>query len=214
MFAQFNGATPNRSVALKSACAAGHLLFLAWLVHSPAPIFVAPSSVSRGNGGTTATRLYFGGESGVTRDRLKPLEVPRSAANRKLHRLAPIPAKKQPGNATTAALRDSEGPAGSPYGSLGYGSVLGLEVRPALPIISPDPVIGSDLAGVIGDEIIEITIDDRGNIIATRVLQSLGPKVDQRVLAALAQWEFSPATKNGVPIPSKQDVHYHFPRQA
>jgi TonB family protein len=212
MFAQFNSTTPNRSLALKSAGAALHLLFLAWLVHSPAAAFIAPSSVSRGNGGTTATRLYFGGKSGVTQDRPSPLEPPRSA-NRKVHRLPPISAKKQAGNATTAALRDGEGPAGSPYGSLGYGTVLGLEVRPALPIISPDPVIGSDLADVIGDEIIEITIDDRGNIIATRVLQSLGPQVDQRVLAALAQWEFSPAKKNGVPIPSKQDVHYHFPRQ-
>lgn len=124
-----------------------------------------------------------------------------------------IPAKKQAGNETTAALHAGEGPAGSPFGSLGYGSVLGLEVRPALPIVYPDPVVGSDvLDGLVGDEIIEITIDEQGNIIATRVLQSMGPQVDQRVLAALAQWRFSPATKNGVPIPSKQDVHYHFPR--
>jgi hypothetical protein len=44
------------------------------------------------------------------------------------------------------------------------------------------------------------------------VIQSLGPAVDQKVLAALENWRFTPASKNGVPIPSKQDVYYHFPR--
>ena len=38
------------------------------------------------------------------------------------------------------------------------------------------------------------------------------PAVDAKVLAALEKWQFTPASKNGVPIPSKQDVYYHFPR--
>lgn len=213
MFAQLNAATPKRTAALKFVSLALHLFFLAWLVHSPAPIFIAPSSVTRGDGGTTVTRIYFGGRTGVTQDRVPPLVLPREARNEKIHRLEPLPAKKQTGNETTAAVRANEGPAGSPYGSISYGSVFGLEVRPALPIVSPDPVIGSELLdGMTGDEIIEITIDEQGNIVTTRVLQSLGPQVDQRVLAALLQWHFSPATRNGVPIPSKQDVHYHLPR--
>lgn len=213
MFAQLNAAGPRRPDALKSVSLVLHLLFLAWIVRSPAPIFIAPSSVTRGDGGTTVSRLYFGGHSGITQDRVPPLVLPRPARNKKLHRLEPLSAKKQAGNETTAALRANEGPAGSPYGSISYGSIFGLEVRPALPLVSPDPVIGSDvLDGMVGDEIVEITIDEQGRIIATRVLQSLGPQVDERVLAALAQWHFSPATKNGVPIPSKQDVHYHFPR--
>ena len=213
MFTQLNAAASKRPGVLKSISLVLHLSFLAWLVHSPSPIFIAPSSVTRGNGGTTVSRLYFGGRSGVTQDHVAQSVLPRSAKTEKGRRLAPLPPKKQAGNEITAALRANEGPAGSPYGSISYGSILGLEVRPALPIVSPDPVIGSEqLDGMVGDEIIEITIDERGNIIATRVLQSLGPQVDQRVLAALEQWQFSPATKNGVPIPSKQDVHYHFPR--
>jgi|SRR5580700_3540785 TonB family protein len=213
MFAQLNAVRPKRPATLKSISLGLHLLFLAWLVHSPAPMFIAPSSVTRGDGGTTVTRLYFGGHTGVTQDHPAQLVLPHLARSRKIHRLEPLPAKNQAGNETTAAMRPSDGPAGSPYGSISYGSVFGLEVRPALPIVSPDPVMGSDmLEGKTGDEIIEITIDEQGNIIATSVLQSLGPQIDQRVLAALEQWRFSPATKNGVPIPSKQDVHYHFPR--
>lgn len=213
MFAQLKSATPGRTGALKLVSPVLHLVFLAWMVHSPVPIFIAPSSVTRGNGGTTATRPYFGGRTGVTQDHPAPLVLQRSERKAKGRLLATIPPKKQAGNETMAALRGNDGPAGSPYGSISYGTFFGLEVRPALPIISPDPVIGSEvLDGMVGDEIIEITIDERGNIVATRVLQSLGPQVDERVLVALSQWQFSPATKNGVPIPSKQDVHYHFPR--
>ena len=39
---------------------------------------------------------------------------------------------------------------------------------------------------------------------------SLGPALDGKVLAALENWHFHPATRDGVPIPSKQDVVYHF----
>jgi TonB family protein len=73
-------------------------------------------------------------------------------------------------------------------------------------------VFGSDAAGIEGDVIVEITIDEQGTIVQKVVLQSLGPAVDNRLLATLEQWHFTPAAKNGVPIPSKQDVHYHFPR--
>jgi TonB family protein len=73
-------------------------------------------------------------------------------------------------------------------------------------------VFGSDIAGIEGDVIVEVTIDEQGTIVQRVVLHSLGPAVDNRVLAALEKWQFTPASKNGIPIPSKQDVYYHFPR--
>lgn len=112
-----------------------------------------------------------------------------------------------------ASLPPNEHPAGSPYGSLSYGTFAGPEVRPALPISSPDPILESEVrSSAQGDVIVEVTIDAQGNIVQTIVLQSLGPAIDQSVLAALEKWHFTPASRNGVPIPSKQDVYYHFPR--
>jgi TonB family protein len=73
-------------------------------------------------------------------------------------------------------------------------------------------MFGSDGDGIEGDVIVEVTIDGQGAIVQKVVLHSLGPVIDQKVLAALEKWQFSPASKNGVPIPSKQDVYYHFPR--
>ena len=57
---------------------------------------------------------------------------------------------------------------------------------------------------------VEITIDARGEIIRKTVLESLGQKLDQRVLEALNNWHFQPAMQNGTPIPSKQDAIFHF----
>jgi protein TonB len=105
-----------------------------------------------------------------------------------------------------------ERPAGSPYGSLTEGPTSGQEIRPALPITTFEPAVSpGDLQGIAeGNVVVEITIDESGNIVAKSVVQSLGVALDARVLAALENWHFRPATRDGVPIPSKQDVVYHF----
>jgi TonB family protein len=211
MFSQLHPAAPKRQAASLSISLAIHLLFLGWLLHSPAPIFVAPLSVAKGESGSSLTRIYFGGDSGVTQEQPKPLTLQQPPKIASPHRLEPPAAKREAGN-EIATARPGGPAAGSLYGSLSYGTFTGPEIRPALPIVSPDPAFGSDAAGIEGDVIVEITIDEAGAIVQKIVLQSLGPAVDQKVLAALENWRFIPASKNGVPIPSKQDVYYHFPR--
>ncbi len=211
MFSQLHPAAPKRQVASLSISLAIHLLFLGWLLHSPTPIFVAPLSVAKGESGSSLTRIYFGGDSGVTQEQPKTLTLQRPPKLASPHRLEPPAAKREAGN-EIATARPGGPAAGSLYGSLSYGTFTGPEIRPALPIVSPDPAFGSDAAGIEGDVIVEITIDEAGAIVQKIVIQSLGPAVDQKVLAALENWRFTPASKNGVPIPSKQDVYYHFPR--
>jgi TonB family protein len=102
-------------------------------------------------------------------------------------------------------------PAGLPYGSVPGGPVYGDEIRPALPITTSDPVVypwqRPDSEGKV---IIEITIDERGEIVRKTVLQSLGPEIDSKCLAALENWHFQPAMHNGSPIASKQDAIFPF----
>ncbi len=103
--------------------------------------------------------------------------------------------------------------AGSPLGTVLEGPLAGEEVRPALPVVSPDPAVAAvELNGLQGDVVVEVTIDEKGNIVQKVVIQSLAPAIDGKVLEALENWRFRPATRNGVAIPSKQDVYYHFPR--
>jgi TonB family protein len=212
MFTPLYPVIPKRQATSLSVSLALHFVFLGWLLHSPAPIFVAPSSVVKGQSGSSLTRIYFGGTSGGSLEQPKPrLTWQRPRKNASAHQLEPPPAKLQLGN-EMASIRPSGPAAGSLYGSLSYGTLTGPEIRPALPIVSPDPLFGSDVAGIEGDVIVEVTIDEQGTIVQKVVLHSLGPALDDRVLAALEKWQFTPASKNGVPIPSKQDVYYHFPR--
>lgn len=101
--------------------------------------------------------------------------------------------------------------AGLPYGTLTRGQLYGEEIRPALPVTTSDPVVFPwQLPDQPGNEVIEITIDERGEITRKTVLQSLGPDIDNKCLAALDNWHFHPATRNGAPIPSKQDAIFPF----
>lgn len=188
------------------------------LLHGRSPIFVAPSEVLRGANGSAVTPLYWvpnTGDSALSRSRAK------SDAN-PTKRLVWKPVDRKPTKSTSlhhdSVARDQDQiasvapAAGSPYGSLTEGPSTGQEVRPALPITTSEPLVGlSDLQGITeGNVVVEITIDESGNIVATSVVQSMGAVLDGRVLAALDNWHFHPATRDGVPIPSKQDVVYHF----
>jgi len=213
MFAQFNSGQPKRQSALLGASVAAHLVFLGFILRSPPPIFVAPSLLTKGEGGNSLTRIYFGGRPGVAQARPAPHVFRHQTNSRRIAELPPLPPKMQQGNAAASSLAHDGNAAGSVYGSLSYGRTTGFEVRPALPVVSVDPVIQpAMLNGEAGDVVIEITIDSAGNITEMKVLQGLNPLVDQKVIAALQKWHFAPATRDAVPIPSKQDVHYHFPR--
>jgi TonB family protein len=193
-----------------------HGLLLGWLLHAPGARVLAPSSVAAGEYGTSLTHLYWPRYSSPATSSQKSSEQPKLVWHRRpKQKLAPEPPKppdRVESQAEAPKLTAPAAPAGMPYGTAAGGAASGDEIRPALPISASDPVVDAhDLAGHgEGSVIVEVTIDDRGNIVQKVVLQSLGPLVDSKVLAALESWHFRPATRNGVAIPSKQDVYYHF----
>ena len=213
MFTPIQSGIARRQVAWLGGSFAVHVLILAIVFKGPTPEFLRPSLVTRGEEGLSPSRIYFGGQHGTLEEHPSPLTLALESPSRRRTQPRRSPAAKvQTGNDTKALLASQAAAEGSFYGSLTEGRTTGFEIRPALPVVSMDPVIEPDLlAGRSGDVVVEITIDSAGNITDMKVLESLGP-LDQRVLAALAQWHFLPATRDGIPIPSKQDVHYHFPR--
>ncbi len=192
-----------------------HLSILAWLVHSPPPTFISPTSIRQGQNGTSVSTIYFAGSPEVSRPHLPskaylPLNQP---ARRSTPPPKPDSLLESDSPRNEATLLPNQRPVGSPYGSLSYGTLFGPDVRPALPVFFPDPVIEpSELPNGQGDVIVEVTIDDQGNVVQEVLVQSVSPSIDQKVLAAVARWHFRAATRNTVPIASKQDVYYHFPR--
>jgi TonB family protein len=230
MFAQLNtGGSQSRRNVLAGSLALHGLLF-AWLLHTPEPPLLNATSVALGHNGKLLTRVYFPTESpddsttsssdhATERYRHQrvgheKLILKQNAALAKMSLppapLAPSGAEDKSKTATLSNLGHGA-PAGLPYGSLPGGPIFGDEVRPALPISTADPVVYPwQRPTSEGKVVIEITIDERGEIVRKTVLQSLGPMIDERCLAALESWHFRPATRNGAPIASKQDAIFPF----
>jgi len=76
----------------------------------------------------------------------------------------------------------------------------------------PMPSLAGLPHGTRGDVIVEVTIDEQGKIVESQVAQSMGSTIDETVLATIQTWTFKPATKDGVPVPSQQELLFHYER--
>jgi TonB family protein len=188
-----------------------------------------PVSVALGQNGKSVTRLYWSSkspdDSSHSSSDLATQRYRHQRLGQKLTWKAPALLAKLPAPQTPLARAETEdtsktqtlsaqghgAQAGLSYGTLNRGALYGEEIRPALPVTTSDPVAYPwELPDSEGNVVVEIVIDERGEITAKTILQSLGPKLDEKVLMALGNWHFHPATKNGSPIPSKQDAIFHF----
>jgi hypothetical protein len=60
--------------------------------------------------------------------------------------------------------------------------------------------------------IVELTVDVDGNVVAARIVTGLvEKKIEDKVLAALREFKYIPAKRNGTPIPSQLDAVVHVP---
>ena len=175
---------------------------------------MAPTSVLGGVHGSNVTHLYWASGTSALAANSKDAVAKKRIVWQKPQR-SREDSKPEDVGATESAAAPSP-TAGSPYGSLSDGASGGEEVRPALPAVTSEPRVNAeDLLGIAeGNVVIEITIDESGAIVSKAVVKSMGPAIDGKVLAALESWRFHPATRDGVPIPSKQDVVYHFKPRA
>jgi periplasmic protein TonB len=76
----------------------------------------------------------------------------------------------------------------------------------------PVPDLSSLPHGTKGDVILDAVIDDQGNITKLTLVQGLGPSIDEVVIATVQQWHYTPAKRNGTPVPSEQELHFHYER--
>jgi TonB family protein len=201
-----------------------HGLVLAALLYRPAPSFVRHSSVRAGHGGKSMTPIFLAREASgelKAQERTKIAEMDALRYRRKQSRPTRDSARQvrgeeasgQTSSASTASgSAKQSSSAGSPYGSLFEGSTSGFEVKPALPVLGPQPQVYTPKLprGFEGDVIVEVTIDDQGNIVNKVLVRGLGNGLDEQAIAVLQNWRFRPATRDGVAIPSKQDVYFHF----
>jgi TonB family protein len=230
MFVQLNPRTARKQRQVVAASVALHGLLFAWLLHGPEPQLLNPTSVALGRNGRVLGQIYWPTRSPddsttSSSDRATERYRHQRMGHEKLTwKRIPAPAKLPPpstalspsgveddAKAATLSHLGHGATAGLPYGTVPGGPVYGDEIRPALPVTTADPVAYPwELPESEGRVVVEITIDERGEIVRKMVLESMGSKLDQKVLAALESWHFHPATHNGIAIASKQDAIFHF----
>lgn len=187
----------------KAASFVLHGLLVYALVYPWGARQVTPASVRAGIHGGSGVELIYFSRQGSAEIQLQPRKRLTLPAKKKQKRARSVPAPEpQP----TVAR------AGSSAGSALTGPAEGDEVVPAIPLVYPDPALSrEEKSALTGDVVVEVTIDPRGRVVGAQLVQSLAAHVDATVLAAVESWQFRPASYNGAPIASKQDVHFHFP---
>jgi len=193
------------------ASAGLHLLVLGFLLYRPPADFIKAQPSLRGNRGRGDVMALA--TAGIS----SPVATPGDAEKQ---RLAP-PSKSRrkttaPNARAQAAAAEKDLMPGMPgyiLGSLADGFAGNHDVRAAVSIVAPDPPIARHKLPewIRGDVIVEVTIDEQGNVIGTRVLQTVGFGLDQIIVETLRQWRYIPAKVDGVAVASREDVHFHFP---
>ncbi len=119
---------------------------------------------------------------------------------------SPTPVQPEVAAATTATS--------SPNASSGVDALGDGDTTVALVVAhpSPKPDLSQLPSGTSGDVIVDVVIDKDGRIAKYTMMHGLGHGVDQTVLATIQQWTFQPATRNGVPVASEQELLFHYVR--
>lgn len=204
----------NRRLAMFLSLAA-HGGLLLTLVHRTAATYVMPREVALGTPYSAGSAIYLaplGSERLRETTEAQFVRPKNEQAPSRPHK--PLARKREEPTSTAAQAPEITAHGGSPYGSRLPGMpITGPAVIPALPEVFPDPAIArADLPdGLEGDVIVEVTIDEQGNVTGLKLTRGLGHGIDEKVLAILQRWHFRPATRNGVSIASQHLVHFHYP---
>jgi protein TonB len=77
---------------------------------------------------------------------------------------------------------------------------------------APHPDLSVLAHGTRGDVILRVIIGTDGRITDLKLLSGLGSGVDETVIATVEHWTFHPATQNGTPVASEQELRFHYER--
>jgi protein TonB len=135
-----------------------------------------------------------------------------SAVTKKVASVTKTPAPQKA--AVVASAADSKPMAEQGSGSAGLSglgdgnmTIAALKVSP-----QPQPDLSSLPHGRGGNVILSAVIDTHGAITELTVIQSLSESIDQQVMATVRGWSFVPATKDGQPVASEQEIVLHYER--
>jgi protein TonB len=184
-----------------------HLLVLTALIHNSKP-WIAPIRLPGTDRGSNLILAYLPGRAPAQSPTTTPKTAPQLAESKSP---LPIPpkAKTKPSTASPNTNSPVSAQPDSAVGAdaLGSGNV---DIALASFFPTPKPDLSALPSGTKGDVIVDIVIDSTGKISDLKITSGLGHGIDEAVVATVQQWTFHPATRNGEPVASEQELHFHY----
>ena len=195
-------AQTSRAVPVAAAVLVHGLLLLTFARGSR--VSVAPMRFPGSALGTQMSLTYLPGHPSPPARLAAVARLP--AAHRVTPASVPIPNR--------TALSSSQAPtaAENPDATQGNDALGTGDVNIALATFfpTPRPDLSSLPNGTSGDVVLEIVIDASGKVTNITVSRGLGHGVDEVVIATVSSWSFHPATRDRQPVPSEQELHFHY----
>jgi TonB family protein len=122
----------------------------------------------------------------------------------------PQPAVAAGGGSAVSSLAGPTGSASKPVGTAGVNWQAAVAVRQDMPSWLPPDSISrrQEYQGRI-----RLSIDGEGHVAEVKVEKPSHPMYDAAIIRAARDWTFTPATRNGVPIPSEKEIEVHLKPQ-
>jgi protein TonB len=184
-----------------------HLLLLGILIHQRAS-FVAPIRLPGSEHGTNLSVAYLPGRAPIQASTPNPKALPQQVVSN-----TPVPAPPTQKPKTTTTSPNTNAPSSpDPNSTIGADSLGSGNVNIALASYfpSPKPDLSALPHGTKGDVILDVVIDTTGKIADIKMASGLGHGIDETVIATVQRWTFKPATRDGQPVASEQELHFHY----
>ena len=183
-----------------------HLFLLAAIIHQRAS-FIAPIRLPGNEHGTNLMVTYLPGRAPVQASTPNPKTTPQQAATD-----TPLPMPTPKLKTDTASPNTNSPASPNPDSTTGADSLGEGNINIALASYfpAPKPDLSTLPRGTKGDVILDVVIDTAGKIADIKMTSGLGHGIDETVIATVQQWTFHPATKDGQPVASEQELHFHY----
>ncbi len=197
---------PIRSPKPSVLSAILHLAVLAVLIHQRAS-FIAPIRLPGNEHGTNLMVTYLPGRAPVQASTPNTKTEPKEAASTPLPTTPTPKFKPDPASPNTQSPATANPDSATGADSLGSGNI---NIARASFFPSPKPDLSVLPHGIKGDVILDVVIDTNGKIADIKMTSGLGHGIDEAVIATVQQWTFHPATRDGQPVASEQELHFHY----
>jgi periplasmic protein TonB len=184
-----------------------HLLLVAVLIHQRAS-WIAPIRLPGSEHGSNLLLTYLPGRAPVQATAPNPRTEPKQATA-----TTPLPRTPTPTPKPSTISPNSQSPVSAQPDSAAGADSLGsgnINIALASYFPPPKPDLSTLPKGTKGDVILDIVIDSNGKIADIKMTSGLGHGIDENVIATVQQWTFHPATKDGQPVASEQELHFHY----